>query len=76
MPEPKRVRDDKTGHEYSTYGWMYDGLTVLDEDAVDARGGLLPPKYPDASAPAENPPAVKKAAAPTTDTGRDTSKEH
>jgi hypothetical protein len=73
MPEPKRVRDDKTGHEYSTYG-VYEGMTVLNEPAVDERGELLPPTYPD-TAPAANPPAAKKAAATPTDTGRDT-KEH
>lgn len=54
MPEPVRVRDDITKHEYSTYavdenGNSYEGLTVLkDEPAVDAHGVLLPPKYPDA----------------------------
>lgn len=55
MPEPIRVRDDKTGAEYSTYavnekGETDEGLTVLDEDAVDHTGALLPPRYP---APAE-----------------------
>ncbi|HEY3559661.1 MAG TPA: hypothetical protein VGL05_19465 [Kribbella sp.] len=61
MPEPKRVRDDQTGHEYSTYG-IYDGLTVLDEPAVDERTGeLLPPKYPAKDAPAPKPHAVKPA---------------
>lgn len=53
MPDPVRVRDDNTGHEYSTYavdenGNTYEGLTVLkDEPAVDATGELLPPKYPE-----------------------------
>jgi hypothetical protein len=46
MPEPIRVRDDKLGHEYSTYGTAEPGLTKLDEPAVDVRGELLPPKYP------------------------------
>jgi hypothetical protein len=46
MPEPIRVRDDKLGHEYSTYGTAEPGLTKLDEPAVDERGDLLPPKYP------------------------------
>lgn len=56
MPEPVRVRDNKTGHEYSTYG-VYEGLTVLSEPAVDQRGELLPPKYPAASAPAPRTPS-------------------
>jgi hypothetical protein len=60
MPEPTRVRDDVTGHEYSTYG-VYDGMTVLDEPAVDDRGDLLPPKYP--AAPAAKAP---KPAEPNT----------
>lgn len=53
MPDPVRVRDNDTGHEYSTYavdedGNTYEGLTVLkDEPAVDATGVLLPPKYPE-----------------------------
>jgi len=53
MPDPVRVRDDNTGHEYSTYavdenGNTYEGLTVLKgEPAVDATGELLPPKYPE-----------------------------
>lgn len=53
MPDPVRVRDNDTGHEYSTYavsedGEVYDGLTVLkDEPAMDALGNLLPPKYPE-----------------------------
>ena len=51
MPDPIRVRDDKTGAEYSTYGvdengQPYEGLTKLDEPAVDERGDILPPKYP------------------------------
>lgn len=54
MPEPTRVRDDKTGHEYSTYG-VYDGMTVLDEPAVDVHGDLLPAKYPAAETPAPKP---------------------
>jgi hypothetical protein len=62
MPEPIRVRDDKTGAEYSTYavdenGNTDEGLTVLDEPAVDGRGDLLPPKYP---AAAEAPAAAPK----------------
>lgn len=55
MPEPKRVRDESTGHEYSTYAWGWDGLTVLDEPAVDVRGDLLPPKH------ATKTPAVEPA---------------
>lgn len=46
MPEPIRVRDDKTLAEYSTYGTAEPGLTKLDEPAVDVHGELLPPKYP------------------------------
>jgi hypothetical protein len=66
MPEPIRVRDDKTGAEYSTYGVdengdPYEGLTKLDEDAVDVHGEMLPPKYP-----AAETPAAPKPAAPTT----------
>jgi len=56
MPEPIRVRDDVTGHEYSTYGTAEPGLKQLDEPAVDERGDLLPPKYP----------AAKTEAKPTT----------
>jgi len=85
MPEPTRVRDDVTGHEYSTYG-VYDGMTVLDEPAVDERGELLLPKYPataetEASVDSEpaattgtadtTPPAKKAAATPRTDTTKE-----
>ena len=61
MPEPVRVRDDITRHEYSTYavdadGKSYEGLTVLDEPAVDALGALLPPKYPSAETTAAPKP--------------------
>lgn len=62
MPEPKRVRDDKTLAEYSTYG-VYPGMTVLDEPAVDERGDLLPPKYP--AADATKPQALKPAESTT-----------
>ena len=58
MPEPVRVRDNVTKHEYSTYG-VYEGLTVLDEDAVDVHGDLLPPKYP-ADKPTTGPKATSK----------------
>lgn len=86
MSEPVRVRDNVTGHEYSTYavnekGEVDEGLTVLDEDAVDVRGELLPPKYPALADPEgeqesnSEPPittdtavVAKKAAAPRTDT--------
>ena len=72
MAEPKRVRDDVTGHEYSTYG-VYEGLTVLDEPAVDAHGELLPPKYPDA----ETSATTKAATKPAKSTGREaTTEEH
>jgi len=60
MPEPKRVRDDVTGHEYSTYG-VYDGMTVLNEPAVDVRGDLLPPKYPAAKPKPTEPTTGPKA---------------
>jgi hypothetical protein len=60
MPEPVRVKDNVTGHEYSTYG-VYEGLTVLDVPAVDDRGDLLPPTYPEAPA---------TPATPATTTGR------
>lgn len=60
MPEPIRVKDNKTGHEYSTYGTAVEGLTKLDEPAVDVHGELLPPTYPEA-------PAAKK---PESTTGR------
>ncbi|HEY2086248.1 MAG TPA: hypothetical protein VGH54_09515 [Mycobacterium sp.] len=53
MPEPQRVRDDATGHEYSTYS-RSEGETVLDEPAVDERGDLLPAK-PALNRPAEAP---------------------
>lgn len=51
MPEPVRVRDNKTGAKYSTYavsedGRVDQGLTKLDEPAVDIRGDLLAPEYP------------------------------
>lgn len=68
MPEPIRVRDDKTGAEYSTYGVdehgePYEGLTKLDEDAVDVHGVLIPPKYDEviAETPAPKPTAAKPA---------------
>jgi hypothetical protein len=60
MPEPIRVRDNVTGHEYSTYGTAIEGLTQLDEDALDVHGDILPPKYPTA------PPIAKPAAATPT----------
>jgi len=64
MPEPVRVRDNQTRHEYSTYG-VYEGLTVLDEPAVDAQGELLPPKYPAApAAPTPRTPAASAAVTP------------
>jgi hypothetical protein len=59
MPDPIRVRDNVTKHEYSTYGTAVEGLTELNEPAVDERGDLIPPKYP--AAP---------AATPATPTGR------
>lgn len=85
MPEPTRVRDDVTGHEYSSYG-VYDGMTALEEPAVDERGELLPPKYPAAAEPEASadsepaattattdsaPPAKKAAASPRTDTTKE-----
>lgn len=69
MPDPVRVRDNETGHEYSTYavdenGKVDDGLTVLKQPAVDERGDLLPPTYPAkpaaASAPTTGPKATPK----------------
>ena len=71
MPEPVRVRDDITKHEYSTYavdadGNVDEGLTVLDEPAVDERGVIVPPKYPAAekaktpAAPTPGPKATPK----------------
>lgn len=68
MPEPVRVRDNVTKHEYSTYavdaeGNTDEGLTVLDEDAVDECGVLLPPKYPEAVKPEA---ATPRPAAPAT----------
>lgn len=93
MPEPIRVRDDKTLAEYSTYGIdengePYEGLTKLDEPAVDDRGELLPPKYLAAEpstdseleattggSPDTTPPAKKTAAPPRT-AGSDTTKEN
>jgi hypothetical protein len=73
MPEPVRVRDNVTGHEYSTYG-VYEGMTVLDEPAVDAHDAMLPAKH------AEKPPAeqpAKPAASPTTPQARKaTTEEH
>jgi hypothetical protein len=59
MSEPIRVRDNVTGHEYSTYGTAVEGLTKLDESAADVHGDLIPPKYPEA-----------KPAPTTTTTGR------
>jgi hypothetical protein len=56
MPEPIRVRDNVTKHEYSTYGTAEPGLTKLDEDAVDVHGDLLPPKYPVVPAAAKPEP--------------------
>lgn len=76
MPDPIRVRDDVTGHEYSTYavdenGNTDKGLTVLkDQLAVDERGALLPPTYPDAEkdeAPTPKPAAPKPARAANTE---------
>lgn len=63
MPEPVRVRDNKTGHEYSTYG-AYEGLTVLNEPATDVRGDLLPPTYP--AQPATRTPEATTGRAATT----------
>lgn len=69
MPEPVRVRDDITGHEYSTYavdenGRVYDGLTVLKgEKAIDEHGVLIPPKpavKPPTTAPTPGPKATSK----------------
>jgi hypothetical protein len=60
MPEPIRVRDNVTGHEYSTYGTAIEGLTKLDEDALDVHGDILPPKYP-AAKPAVATPTGPKA---------------
>lgn len=59
MSDPVRVRDNATGHEYSTYS-PSDGETRLDEPAVDMRGELIPAKP--STRPAQPP-------APTT-TGR------
>jgi hypothetical protein len=73
MPEPVRVRDNKTGAEYSTYavtedGRVDQGLTVLNEPATDVRGDLLPPTYPaQASAPATRTPAATTGRAATTE---------
>jgi hypothetical protein len=66
MTEPVRVRDNKTGAEYSTYavtedGQVDQGLTKLDGPAVDARGDLLPPTYP-----AQAPTPAAHAPEPTT----------
>lgn len=66
MPEPVRVRDNTTHHEYSTHavdenGRVDPGLTVLDEPAVDVRGELLPPTYPAQA----SPPATRTRAATT-----------
>lgn len=57
MPEPIRVRDNVTGHEYSTYGTAVEGLTKLDKPAVDERGEILPPTYP--AAPVATPTGPK-----------------
>lgn len=78
MPEPIRVRDDKTGAEYSTYGVdengePYEGLKKLDEDAVDAHGELLPPKYDE---PVAETPAPKPTAAKPTEPAKATQKEN
>lgn len=71
MPEPVRVRDNTTRHEYSTYavtldGRVDEGLTVIDEPAVDAQGAILPPKYP-AKAPAPAARVVTSPGRPATD---------
>lgn len=63
MPEPVRVRDNTTGHEYSTYavddnGRVDPGLTVLHEPAVDVRGDVLPAKYPAQAASSTPAPAA------------------
>lgn len=70
MPEAVRVRDNVTGHEYSTYavdenGRVDEGLTVLkNEPAVDERtGALLPPKYPSTK---PNAPSATRTAETTT----------
>lgn len=73
MPAPVRVRDDNTGHEFTTYavdehGRVDKGLTVLkDEAAVDERTGKPLPAKP---APA------KRAAAEPTPGPKATSKEN
>lgn len=64
MSEPIRVRDNMTGHEYSTYGTAEPGLTKLDEPATDVRGDLLPPKYP--AQPATRTPEATTGRAATT----------
>lgn len=76
MPAPVRVRDNVTGHEYSTYavtddGRVDEGLTHLKgEPAVDDRTGeLLPPKYP------STPPKTTVAARPTEPAPKATPKE-
>lgn len=47
MPaEPVRVRDNTTGHEYTTRH-VTENHTVLDERAVDANGRHLPAKTAD-----------------------------
>jgi hypothetical protein len=71
MPEPVRVRDNVTKHEYSTYavsekGEVYEGLTVIDEPAVDERGALLPPKYPTAEKAQTPAPAAPTPGRPAT----------
>jgi hypothetical protein len=62
MSEPIRVRDTTTGHEYSTYGTAVEGLTKLDEPAVDERGDLLPPTYPEATATPAKPATTGRTA--------------
>jgi hypothetical protein len=66
MSEPIRVRDNVTGHEYSTYGTAVEGLTKLDESAVDERGDLLPPTYPEAKPTRTKPATPAAPATPTT----------
>jgi hypothetical protein len=71
MPAPVRVRDNVTGHEFTTYavdedGRVDEGLTVLKgEAAVDERtGDALPAKPatkpPTAAVPTPGPKATPK----------------
>lgn len=66
MPEYKRVRINKTGAKV-TVARVGEGMTEINEPAVDVRGIPLVATYPDTSAaPAKKTtpkPAAKKAAA-------------